>query len=378
MAGVDHIMKKFRTLSFSSRRSRVSNIPYLPEGIIFNILVLLRAEILFNVMRYVCREWYNIINNPHFINAHLQRSTKLLLVQHDEHRKVIYIAETNNSNVRLRKLRYGFSTHILSTCDGLVLFRHDKNELLLCVANLITKHLLTLPPFLEPILYSNPTVLVYDPSVRRYKVVHLFRVNNHQYKCAILTVGSETAWRLIDTKPIPNTNPLFIDPALFAGGYLYWTSTANAATYLLAMDVEAEIMYQLPLPTFFNLSGDFLVRESVLTFIFGVTDYVWEAWALIDLKTGDWTSLFKVDLRGRRGARSRIPQRNLGWCNMFPIVWLKNGELVIFRSGNPYRNYIVYNIKTDEITSFTGGKYDVLSRNSHHAHVNSLVSLKGC
>ncbi|XP_059670751.1 F-box protein CPR1-like [Cornus florida] len=386
MAGVNQILKKFRALACSSRRKRRSNIPnFLPKEIIFNILVFLPADILYNVMRYVCREWYNIINNPHFINAHLQKSTKSLLVQDIKSLKVIDLVETNSiGNVCARKkLRYGFSNPILSSCDGLVLFRHDDNDLLFCVANLITKQMLTLPPSFQPIgrnSYSTVSaVLYYAHSIKRYKVVHVFFVNHYQFKCEILNVGGETSWRLIDTNHNPTINLYFLDliggrgrkiTVHCAGGYLYWTLPYKKSTYLLAMNVEDETMHQVPYPMIFEAKrGYFVARESFLTLMIEDRNCCWEVRALTDLKTREWTRLFNVHFYGQRGMLHR---------HLVPHVWLKNGELVIFQNLYSSKTYIVYNIKTREVTSFLMGERDMGFEYHHHeVHVNSLVSLKG-
>ncbi|XP_059623126.1 putative F-box protein At4g09190 isoform X2 [Cornus florida] len=282
MAGVDCIPKK--------RRNTKGSLPFLPEEVVYNILVFVPAEILYNVMRYVCQAWCNVINNPEFINAHLQKSTSGILIQHwdEDHPEVIHFVEINNCDVWTRELRYGFSRPICASCDGLVLFPHDSNDLLFRVGNPITKQILTLPPLVGPIFHDTRSALVYVHSIRRYKVVIVFRVNSLEFKCAILTVGAETAWRLIDTKHIPCANVyLFESSPLSAGEYLYWTPNSRACSYLLALDVEAEIMHQLPDPKIFKEKGGyFLATENFLALMVRRKEFLWEVWVLTELHTG--------------------------------------------------------------------------------------------
>ncbi|XP_059670750.1 uncharacterized protein LOC132316257 [Cornus florida] len=198
---------------------------------------------------------------------------------------------------------YGFSNPICSTCDGLVLFRHDNNDLLFCVANLVTNQILTRPPLFEPIRCSSTlSTLVYAHSSRKYKVVRVFPVKSLEFKYAILTVGAETPWTLIDTKLIPNTDLYFSEThsTLFAGGYLYWTPGSRVScSYLLALDVESEKMHRLPNPkSFIGKGGYFIVKESFLAFM--VRKYfLCEVWALTELNKGsEWTRLYNIDLSG--------------------------------------------------------------------------------
>ncbi|XP_059670749.1 uncharacterized protein LOC132316256 [Cornus florida] len=353
-----------------------SSTPFLPEGIIFDILVFLPAEILHNVMRCVCRGWYNVINSPEFISAHLQKSTNGFLIQSWNRPNVIDFVEIINvSGVRIRELRYEFRHPICASCDGLVLFKHDSNDLIFCVANLITNQILTLPPLSEPIR-NDLCTLVYGHSIKRYKVVFL-DYTNVDLMCANFTVGTDTEWRPIDTKHIPNTNwnysfSAFSAP-LSAGGYLYWTPRFRE-TFLLVLDVEAEILHRLPFPKVLNKKKSyFMVRESFLVLMVRIEKFLWEVLVLTELNKGEWTRLYNIDLTGQSGMLSQHQNWSLE-CYLFPLAWLKNGELVIFRISDTPRIYVLYNIKTKEVSSFSINK----NFRSYHAHANSLVSLKVC
>ncbi|KAH9606906.1 hypothetical protein KSS87_019740, partial [Heliosperma pusillum] len=57
------------------------NTPYLPTEVIFNILKFIPAKALFDAVRYVCKQWYDIVSDPAFIRAHCRISTPGFLIQ---------------------------------------------------------------------------------------------------------------------------------------------------------------------------------------------------------------------------------------------------------------------------------------------------------
>ena len=124
---------------------RRPSIPYLSPEIIFNILVYLPADILYNVMRYVCREWYNIISSPTFIDAHLLKVDRgMLIKQILPDCNIHYVKMVKNDLPEIIEVD---SSHLpkygTSSCNGLVLMAksQDGNRY---VANLVTKEV-TLP-----------------------------------------------------------------------------------------------------------------------------------------------------------------------------------------------------------------------------------------
>ncbi|XP_059623287.1 F-box protein CPR1-like [Cornus florida] len=209
MAGVDHICNNLRVVAGSSRRKMKSSTPpFFPEEIIFNILLWLPAEVLYNV-RYVCREWYNVINAPGFINSHLQKLTDDSLIIRSCKSANAWSVAIHNCNTQIRRLRSefcgGFPRRVLCSCDGLLFLCCDDHKNFY-VGNPIAKQLLTLPPISIKCHCLSSPQFTYARSTGRYKA-HLHVTENVQsyfVSCLIFTVGTDSAWRLIDTKRMPD------------------------------------------------------------------------------------------------------------------------------------------------------------------------------
>ncbi|XP_059665476.1 F-box/LRR-repeat/kelch-repeat protein At2g27520-like [Cornus florida] len=377
MAGVNHISNNFKVVVCSSGRKLKNSASFLPEEIIFNILLWLPAEVLYNVMRYVCREWYNVINDPGFINAHLQKSTDGLLIHSSNFVDSVCFVEINNCDIQIRQLRYGFPLHVFGSCDGLVL-SNCRDKRILYVGNPITKQVVTLPPLFKTNRICSPR-LTYVRSIGRYKVMLISPDENKHDVCLISTVGTDNAWRLIETKHLPNFDhyALYSKSSFSTGGYFYFT--CDGASHIFALDAEAEIFHQFLVPNVYHkaIRCTYIVWKSFLALVAYCAGFVWELWALTELNTGGWTRIFSIDLRGQRCMIEQIfdvpnGEWSLDRC-LVPIASLKNGELVIFRGVDLFKTYLVYNLKTGEVSSFVVENCD--RYNTYRCHVNSLVSL---
>ncbi|XP_059623284.1 uncharacterized protein LOC132266429 isoform X1 [Cornus florida] len=400
MAGVDHISNNLKVVACSSRRKMKSSTPpFFPEEIIFNILLWLPAEVLYNVMRYVCRGWYNVINAPGFINSHLQKLTDDSLIIRSCKSAISWFVGIHTSNTQIRQLRPefggGFPRRMLCSCDGLLFLCCDDHKNFY-VGNPITKQLLTLPPISIMCHSLSSPQFTYARSTGRYKA-HLLVTENVQsnfVSCLIFTVGTDSAWRSIDTKHMPD----FFEyvKSLSTGGYIYYTSRIEP--HLFALDADAEIFHQFTVPNvfheairtnFFHLSTRFnyIVWKSFLACVAHSAEFVWELWALTELNTGEWTRCFIIDLSGHIGLIETLFDYRNVIClkkdeyyelpldlRFIPVTSLKKGELVIFRGVEPFQNYLVYNVKTGEVSSFVIG--DCYGSSIFERHVNSLVSWK--
>ncbi|XP_059623283.1 uncharacterized protein LOC132266428 isoform X2 [Cornus florida] len=399
MAGVDHDSNNLRVVACSSRRKMKSSTPpFFPEEIIFNILLCLPAEVLYNVMRYVCREWYNVINAPGFINSHLQKLTDDSLIIRSCKSANAWFVAIHNCNTQIRRLRSefcgGFPRRVLCSCDGLLFLSCDDRKNLY-VGNPITKQLLTLPPVSTMYRMFGSPQFTYARSTGRYKA-HLPVIENVQsdfLNWLIFTVGTDSAWRSIETKHVPD---FFAYTKSFStGGYIYYTSPVEP--HLLALDADAEIFHQYTVPNvfreairtnFFEMSTRFnyIVWKSFLAFVAHSAEFVWELWALTELNTGEWTRCFIIDLSGHIGLIEPLFDYRNAVClkdeyyelpldlRFIPVTSLKKGELVIFRGVIPFENYLVYNVKTGDVSSFVIG--DCYGSSIFERHVNSLVSWK--
>lgn len=80
-----------------------------------------------------------------------------------------------------------------------------------------------------------------------YKLVRAYNYGRDlQYvKCAVLTIGIDKVWRHINIEHLSLTTwRAFMSFPLARGGFIYWVGK----TVFLMMNVETEIVSQLPIP----------------------------------------------------------------------------------------------------------------------------------
>ncbi|KAM7493921.1 hypothetical protein LguiB_028530 [Lonicera macranthoides] len=329
-----------------------TNIPFLPAEIIFDILVRLRADILYNVMRLVCRKWYNIIHDPRFITANLSRSPAGLLIQRCSEPNFTFFLETVKGTENLKtEIPNGRS---VACCDGLVLIRLSNHcQKVLWVVNPITKQHVTLPLLPDYLSGHDGYTLVSGPSTMEYKVLLVCHNGITNCLClAIFTLGVDNAWRTIDV--IKFASKLYCNmyhhyhqfdhfpsnkPAIAVSGFFYWCDCESRSPTFAAIEMETEIVYQVPLPE--GVRGylkEFIKSETSLILAYPIDGAEWEFWALTNTKARE------------------------------DILILRN-----YSSGI----YVAYNIKMRQILRYW--KLGIM-RNSFgdnlDIHVNSLVALK--
>lgn len=368
IAGASDMFRNCKVVA-CSEKSKNRNIPLLPEEIIFSILVWLPADILYNVMRFVCRNWYNTICDPVFIKEHLSRSVFGLVIQHwlPPFTTFSIQLEKAEEEVVTRKLNCSFPHTYAACCDGLLLISDPTfTTFEYHVVNPITKQQVTLEP-VPASLYGNRCALASAPSTGDYKVVHCY-----SSEIAILTIGVDKTWRYINTDHLPDDSRQFIScKPVSVTGFIYWFVPEKSC--LFALDMDSEIIYLVQHPK--DCQGRFL-KKSESFLIFGTTDSknVWDFWELMDSKLGKWRQLFKVDLKTQaQGLISVLSYE--GYASIRPCAVVKNRDLVIFHCILRTPSiYIGYNVKTGKM--FRYWKRKPYSDYVAHPHVNSLVVLK--
>ncbi|KAI8556553.1 hypothetical protein RHMOL_Rhmol05G0262400 [Rhododendron molle] len=120
-------------------KKKVSGESSLPDELIFEILVSLPAHVLYNSTRYVCRQWYKIIHNPLFCKEQLLHSSTGLLLQDRHVPHIAQFAEFGEMSATPTDIKFMFPSRVLSTCNGLVLFRNPHDPSTLHLANPLTK-----------------------------------------------------------------------------------------------------------------------------------------------------------------------------------------------------------------------------------------------
>uniref|UniRef100_A0A5B6YYW5 F-box associated beta-propeller type 3 domain-containing protein n=1 Tax=Davidia involucrata TaxID=16924 RepID=A0A5B6YYW5_DAVIN len=365
--------KKLAKIAACSNKKKWKNscMAFLHEEIIFNILTWLPAEVLLNVMRYVCQQWYNIIHDPLFITTHLHRAKAGLLIQNIRHPYSAHFVDVGGGDINSSKVKLRFPGKIMASHDGLLLFRDAKDDQILHVANPITKKWVTLPPF--NVTYKIASLkcgLACIPSTKEYKVLLSCKDEKNNRHCLIVTVGINNAWRLVDTKHVCEAALLTLDffPRS-VGGFAIWAFHENP--YVLTLDVEAEIIHQLSVPRSCESKiCVYLVMGSFLSFITGHDSKLkMEVWVLTDFERGEWTKLYKIDLEDERLMLESTFYPNV---ELHPVAWLNHGELVIFRVPRRQRHFVAHNVKTGQ-TKFVEIDYDI-NRHIKRVHVESLVS----
>ncbi|KAH7841085.1 hypothetical protein Vadar_025393 [Vaccinium darrowii] len=360
-----------------------SKILSLPKEIMVNILILLPADVLYDIMRYLCFQWYKIICDPVFIKAHLRRSSAAgLFIQYEKAPYNSFYVDTGMRDCKVMRINFQISCQVWASCDGLVLISDRCDRSILYIANPITKQQVTLPPF----KWSRDGyyfALARARSTGEYKVVGTYKENNGFY-CGILNVGKDRTWRTVDTQHISeDMQRIFKYPPQSTGGYVYWA--IRMWSNLLTLDVEAEVLLEFPVPKpdmlgweiWYMAMGNFLgcMFWDFKAVLVGVLDF--EVLVLADPKTGEWKNRYKFDLNGKREMislslfKEAYPQTRL---DLQPVAWVNNGEVLVCTTyDRRCKSYIAHNVETGETYSF-----DLYKKNNHPfwcPHVNSLASL---
>ncbi|KAK6158373.1 hypothetical protein DH2020_005687 [Rehmannia glutinosa] len=371
---------KRRTRPYYFRRCKrmtLTNIEPLPDDMVFKILLQLPAQDIYNVARFVCRDWYHMIHSHNFINAHLQHSTSGLLIQDlitpISSSSPIFVA-MSRGRIEISKFSYKFRNIVLTSCNGLVVQPDFNNRHALYVANPATEQHFALPPFYQPILLNTYYGLAYVPSCMEYKVVHPYdcQDGDASIRCAILTVGVDDYWRHVQIEHLfVSARKLLIGTPLITEGFMHWCGYRR--NFLVTLNLETETIRQILVP---QSCGErltyYLSTGSYLSLITVCRRFLWEVWELKP-DTGEWTKLPNIDLEAQKCTLEHLScKRDF---SLQPVGWIKYKEVLLFRVFYPSRICIAYKVCTQEMESFELNSDYV---HSYVVHTNSLVSLGGC
>ncbi|GAA0164000.1 hypothetical protein LIER_19736 [Lithospermum erythrorhizon] len=223
-------MKKdasFHMVLRSRVKKQLKSIAALPEEILFNILLLLPADVLYAVM------------SPEF-------DARFLLV--------------GERDIKISDIKCQFPGRVLSSCNGLTLVRDIRfcTTRLYYIANPITNRMMTLPTFPSvPILMCS---LAFAASSNTHKVV-LRTIENMDnppsyYGCAILTVSVDKAWRYIKCADILHDDISFLG-LVMGKGFLYWGSRDFSISVWMLKDHETGDWVKIP-----DFNVEVTVREA--------------------------------------------------------------------------------------------------------------------
>ncbi|GFP93330.1 hypothetical protein PHJA_001477400 [Phtheirospermum japonicum] len=229
------------------RKMLETNIDSLPDDILFfNILTRLPAQDIYNAPRVVCRKWYQMIHTHNFVYAHLRHSTCGLLIRNLSGYAVTFMTMTQGQ-IEISKFSYNFGRQFWSSCNGLMLEANYKDNYDLLITNPVTKQHFVLPPIFARTQHPNRlSAKAHAAAPMQYKVVrtcYLEIGNQFSRKfCAILTVGVDNSWRVVDTQHLSLTAAEhFSSCPLVTKGFVHW---ARGGGFVLTLDVETEIITQ--------------------------------------------------------------------------------------------------------------------------------------
>ncbi|KAL3626488.1 hypothetical protein CASFOL_030037 [Castilleja foliolosa] len=341
----------------------MTNIESLSDDIIFEILVRIPAQDLYDSTRLVCRKWYNIINTRTFAHSHLQLSTPRLLVV-DLYSRLRTFMTTKNGPIETSKLSYALACKVLSSCNGLILgFDRNPNSLgQYIITNPVTKQQFALPKFVshKPMKIDS-LALAYVASSRAYKVICVSGL-----ECAIMTVGVDTDWgRHANTQHLTLKAKELLERILLkTPGFLHWVNN-DISEYVLTMNIESETIMQIPGPCLRNegksLSYRYLVMGNYLSLLIGRGKVLWE-WEVWKMKpeTREWTKMPNIVLEPQEVLKHlSFKFKGLGSLSTFliPRCWSNCGEVLFF-----YLRlrvclistviFVAYNIRTRELDSW--------------------------
>ncbi|XP_050377749.1 putative F-box protein At3g10240 [Argentina anserina] len=398
-----------RKIEEEEKRAQLS---YIPKDCISNILARLPADSL-QRLRFVCKPWYNIVKNPKFIDAHLQRSESVLVFLTPVGKKNLHLIsrkvkmgekerlypdpmtstlqETRNTVpvesklldpnslpifghpalnsptncVQFIRFENGecdigeyslccLSDNIKATCNGLILLDNKLKKGGVIVLNPVTKKRIALPLGTLPLRrYEESYGFAMSDVTGEFKIVHLFLDELGNAHCEILGPYKKT-WRGVNFPSFGLfRNGFGLTPVSLIGA-LHWIPHFERSNYIVSMEVEKEKFHQTPLP----LGGGFHDRIIEIGGSIGFVtqeETCIDIWILKGLFGEGWSKQHTITL-------DTITR-------MVPLCSLRIKGNIIFRREKGSSIYS-YDFEQQQMTKI--GK--VNPSVSYLPHVNSLVT----
>ncbi|GMN34799.1 hypothetical protein TIFTF001_044943 [Ficus carica] len=374
-------------------------VPYIPKDCVSNILVRLPLDAL-QRSRFVCKLWYNVINDAKFVDAYLRRSETVLLFlssvckKFSDSRVVSILPENPNAISVEAKLHHPnsaiffdklpvnraskFSIQFLefkdgkcqtgeynisclgkirATCNGLILLDDKMKKGGLVVMNPVTRKLMPLPRGTLSSLHDESYGFALSAVTGEYKVMHLFRDYLGYVSCEILNVGRRS-WREIDG-PSFGLRWFGYDP-VFAIGALHWIPEIDHSDYIVSVEVESEKFHKTSLPKSCRTYDRIVEMSGFLGFVTHNYEFNQiDVWILKSLLGDVWTRHHSI----------------ITGCilDMIPLCSLRiKGELVFKRDEDD--SIYVYNFQSEQMTMVEMVNNCHPFAVSYLPHVNSHVS----
>ncbi|XP_057775466.1 putative F-box protein At5g52610 [Salvia miltiorrhiza] len=192
------------------------NIVSLPTDLLFEILLRLPADHLYQRARLVCRRWCHIIHSHAFINAQMHGATYgLLLSPLKDYTLPLYVTADADGGIHTSELNHISKLRFLATCNGLAL-EYDFKDYRVRLVNPATKQSLLVPRLARGVSYFVLEYgFAYSAASSAYKVIARYTVCHSpqtDYGLDVLTVGVNESWRHIE---VPHhLSPFFFNKVL--------------------------------------------------------------------------------------------------------------------------------------------------------------------
>ncbi|KAK6120563.1 hypothetical protein DH2020_045694 [Rehmannia glutinosa] len=290
-----------------------TNIDSLPDDILFDILLRIPAQDIYNSTRLVCRKWYHMIHAHNFINAHLHHSTCGLLIQNLRNiTSYPNFVAMRQGRIEISKLSYKSNHRFLSSCNGLVLELDDLNRNALYITNPTTKQRSALPTFFADTTFDR-AVIAYAATSMKYKVVRTFYLTNGNTDqleqgyveiayAAILTVGVDKSWRCVNIEHLSlAAKELLVNNLFTTEGFVHWAQNGNVIVskgepqYVLTLNVETEIITEISVPLCHDGKLSYYLYHyfsmgSYISLLISCNYFSFEVWEMKP-ETGEWTKM---------------------------------------------------------------------------------------
>ncbi|POO00184.1 F-box domain containing protein [Trema orientale] len=375
-------------------------VPYLHKDCVSNILVRLPLDAL-QRSRFVCKPWYNIINNTKFIAAHLRRSESVLIfisahrIETSYHFTMVPIlsekpnvvsveARLNQSNsaffleqplvnaaskfsIQFLEFKDGKSLigeynisclgNIRATCNGLILLENKMKKGGLILMNPVTRKLMPLPLGTLSSKHNESYGFAFSSVTGDYRVVHLFRDELGYINCEILNIGKRS-WREINGPSFGLLGWFGYDP-LYAIGALHWIPQVDRSDYIVSLEVDKEKFHKIELPKSSRIYDRIVEVSGFLGFVTHNEANQIDVWILKGLFSDVWIKQHSIT----------------SGCilDMVPLFILRiKGDMVFKRDEDG--SFYIYNFKLQEMTKVETVKGCVPLTTLYLPHVNSLIS----
>jgi len=335
---------------------------FLPQHLMFHILIFAPSNCLINSARYVCKPWDTDIGSSHFAEAWERRACFKpgLYVENRTSKDPSYFFELKDDvNGQFERTDLGTPPkmgNIISTCDGILLLSTTNGHMF--IVNPTINFWLRIPPLpvsRQHIFNRCQCTIARVPRFGKFKLffVHRLRVSDISwYVFYVLRIGIDNSWKEIARKECSLDLNFFLKILLIGGNDLYWIAKKK----VIVMDVDKEIIVQeYPLPHMLNSpNSKYLLMGGRLSCIVAKDLYKTFEIYILDFVSGKWSLYHEMgpfDYMAECGHELNIMSVDFSF-------WI-NGQ-IIFRvtqrqkqRGNIFPGYnsihFGYNVKTKQL-----------------------------